>query len=350
MYHRLKDTEAYQALPRKVSQLVLKQVHHAWQSFFAVIKAWHKQPKNFLGPPKLPGYKDKQLGRNLLVYNYQAISRTALKNGLIKPSGLDIMVETKHKQVNQVRIVPRKGYYLVEVIYTIAIEPNPELDAGLIAGVDIGLNNLAALTSNKPGFRPLVVNGRPLKAINQFYNKRKAQLQSQLSGNRQTSKGIDRLTGRRNRRVHHYLHNASRQIVNRLVDARIGTLVIGKNPNWKQQVKLGRVNNQNFVQIPHARFIKMLSYKAKLAGIRVVISEESYTSKCSFLDLEPIQKRGRYIGKRVARGLFRAGDGRHINADVNGSYNIIRKVAPDAFGKGVEDFVVHPLGFKPING
>jgi len=144
------------------------------------------------------------------------------------------------------------------------------------------------------------------------------------------------------------LYNAAlylvRQIINLMVREGIGTLVIGKNPEWKQEVELGKRNNQNFVQIPHARFIDMLSYKARLVGIRVIIVEESYTSKCSFLDREPVKKHKRFVGKRVKRGLFQAANGRYINADVNGAYNIMRKVAPDVFGdKGVEDFVVHPV-------
>jgi putative transposase len=351
VYHLVKESDAYQALPRKVSQLVLKQLDQNWQSFFAALREWKGHPEKFLGRPGLPKYKDKQKGRNILIYNDQAFSRVMLRKGIIKPSGLDITVETEQQNVDQVRIVPRKGHYVVEVVYSIEVEPNPDLDDAFIAGIDIGLNNLAALTSNKPGFQPLIVNGRPLKSINQFYNKRKAEQQSQLEGNRQTSKRITELTHKRNRKVNHYLHNASRQIIDHLVAEGIGTLVIGKNKNWKQEINIGRQNNQNFVSIPHARFVEMLSYKAKLAGIKVITTEESYTSKCSFLDLEPIGKKETYIGKRVQRGLFRASDGTLINADVNGSGNIIRKVVPNALeADGIEDFVVRPFGFRPING
>jgi putative transposase len=127
-----------------------------------------------------------------------------------------------------------------------------------------------------------------------------------------------------------YLHVASRRIVDWLVEQRIGTLVIGKHDRWKQQIGLGRRTNQNFVFIPHARFIEMLRYKAELVGIRVIVSEESYTSKCSFLDLEPIGKHDVYAGKRVKRGLFRASSGRYLNADINGAYNIMRKGVPNA--------------------
>jgi len=127
-----------------------------------------------------------------------------------------------------------------------------------------------------------------------------------------------------------------------LVNEGIGSLIIGYNPEWKQEVNLGSRTNQNFVGIPFARFIHMLSYKAELVGIQVKITEESYTSKCSFLDNEPISKHEQYAGKRIKRGLFRSASGKCLNADVNGSYNILRKVAPDAFGQGSSGCVVHP--------
>jgi putative transposase len=121
-------------------------------------------------------------------------------------------------------------------------------------------------------------------------------------------------------------------------------LVIGKNDGWKQNLRLGKRTNQNFVHLPHARFIDMLTYKAALVGIRVLLTEESYTSKSSFLDLEPIGKHASYLGKRVRRGLFVASTGRHLNADVNGAFNILRKVFPDAFvAHGIGAFVVTPV-------
>ena len=160
--------------------------------------------------------------------------------------------------------------------------------------MDIGLNNLAAVASNKPGFVPVVVNGRPLKSINQYYNKKRASLQSQL-GQKATSLKISILTDKRNRKVLHELHKASRKIIDSLVLEEIGTLVIGKNPQWKKEINIGKKNNQNFVSIPHAQFVSMLAYKAQLVGIQVCVTEESYTSKCSFLDLEPIQKQEVYL-------------------------------------------------------
>lgn len=340
MHRRMKSHEAYKALPAKVAQWVLKGLDTNWQSFFKAIAAWRDDPSRFQGRPKLPKYKDKQEGRNLLVYTLQAISQTGLDRGVIRPSGLSIEIPTRQQNIAQVRILPRNGYYVVETIYK--QEPvQAEVDPSLYAGIDIGLNNLVTLTSNKCGFVPRIVNGRPVKSINQYYNKERARRESQLQGNRYTSKQLEVLTNKRTRKINHYLHCASRRMIDLLVSEGIGTLVIGKNPDWKQEINLGKKTNQNFVSIPHARLVEMLTYKAELVGIVVKVTEESYTSKCSFLDNEPIKKHEAYCGKRVKRGLFRSQSGTLINADVNGSLNIIRKVAPKAF-EGVEGVVVHP--------
>ena len=340
---RMQSSPDYCALPRKVSQWVLRQLDHDWRAFFAATKAYRQNPAAFTGRPKLPKYKHKQDGRNLLTYTRQAISTKALKQNRVRPSGLDIEVQTRQAQLQQVRIVPHTTHYTVEVIYEKSPEPAPDLNPAWYAGVDIGLDNLATVTSNKPGVQPFLVNGRPLKSINQFCNKRRAELQARLPVGA-SSKRLDRLTDKRNRCLHYELHLASRRIIERLVQEKISTLIIGKNDGWKQAINIGRRNNQNFVAIPHARFIEMLSYKAQLVGIHVIAREESYTSKCSFLDLEPIEKHETYAGRRVHRGLFLSAGGRRIHADVNGSYNIIRKEAPCAFdAAGVEGAVVHPV-------
>ena len=338
---QMRHTQPYRALPAKVAQWVLKQVCAAWESYFAAFNAWKTDPSRFLGRPHLPKYLDKH-GRNLLTYTIQAISRPLLRRGIIQPSGLPIQVQTRQTAVQQVRIVPHGTHYTIEVVYEQPITPAP-LDPALVAAVDIGVNNLVALTANLPGFAPRLINGRPLKALNQFYNKRRAQLQARLPQGQYTSHRLEVLTDKRDRRVNDCLHNASRAIVNLLVQHRIGTLIIGHNPDWKQQVRLGRRTNQTFVFIPHARLIAMLRYKAELVGIQVVVREEAHTSKVSFLDDEPVQHHEHYVGRRIARGLFRVSDGRLINADVNGSYNIGRKAAPDAFGPGGRGWVVQPV-------
>jgi len=206
-----------------------------------------------------------------------------------------------------------------------------------------------ALTSNQPGFTPLLINGRPLKSINQFYNKRKAQLQPQLKGNRKTSPRIQRLTRCRPQKIDNYLHHASRLIVDILRTKQIGKLVVGKNEQWKTEINLGKQTNQNFVSIPHARLIEMLEYKARLVGIKVILQEESYTSQANFLglDLIPVygktEKEPMFTGKRIKRGLYKTSTGQLINSDINGSYNILRKAIPNAFSDGIVSCVVRAL-------
>lgn len=355
---RMQSHEAHKALPAKVSQQILMMLDKNWKAYREALKAFSDDPSKFLGRPRFPKYKHKTEGRNILIYTIQAISRgkDGLKCGIIKPSMLAIEVRTQQKGVTQVRIVPRKGFYVVEVVY----EQEPKrtaVDPALYAGIDMGIDNLVALASNKPGFVPVVVNGRGLKSTNQFYNKRKAELQSKR-GHTGTTKRMERMTNKRNRRINHELHAVSRWVIDLLVAEGIGTLVIGKNDGWKQKTNMSKRTNQHFCQIPHARLIQMLTYKAELAGIVVKLTEESYTSKASFLDRDPLPTSGKtngakptFSGKRIKRGLYRASDGRLINADINGASNIIRKVAPDAFGqrvvedgKGkVQSLVVHPV-------
>ena len=337
----------YLALPAKVSQQVLLRLHESWKSFFAATKEYNLHPDKFKARPKIPRYKHKILGRNVLTYTVQAISKEWLKKGIINFSKTQIFLTTKVREINQLRIVPKTYHYSIEVVYEVKAVTGSSSGVEWIAGIDIGLNNLATITSNLKGFGSLIINGKPLKSINAYYHKKKAMLQSYLKGERQTSIKINHLTHKRNVKVDNYLHNASRFIINHLAANRIGTLVIGKNDNWKQGINLGKRNNQNFVAIPHARFIEMLTYKAQLVGIVVKVIQESYTSKCSFLDNEPCVKHLEYEGKRIKRGLFRAGDGRLINADVNGSANIVKKAFPNAFAEGIQGVIVRPVRVTP---
>ncbi len=351
----MQEHEAYKALPARVAQKVLDQLDKNWKSFFEARKSYRQDPSKFTGRPKLPKYKHKTEGRNILVYTEQAISKKGLKQGVIQPSMLPISIKTQHKDIDQVRIVPRNGYYVVEVIYT--KEPiQANVDSSFCVGIDLGVTNLAAIASNREGFVPRLVNGRPVKAWNQWYNKRMKELKKKLpkEDRERVTKQMERITNTRNRRIDHYLHTASKRIVDFLVENGIGTVLIGKNPLWKQESGMSRQNNQNFVSIPHARFIDMLTYKAALVGIQVEIREESYTSKASFLDLDPIptytphdEEEHIFSGKRIGRRnrLYRTKDGRKICADINGAYNIVRKSRPDAFSeaKGVAGYVVHPV-------
>ena len=359
MDRRMQAHEAYRALPAKVAQQVLRQLEQNWTSFFEGLQAYEEDPTKFTGRPRLPNYKHKTQGRNILVYTVQAISKRGLKRGLVQPSMLPISIKTKQdpKNISQVRIVPRNGYYVVEVIYT--KEPvQTNVDPSFCVGIDLGVTNLAAIASNQEGFIPRLVNGRTLKAWNQWYNKRIKELKKQLpkEDRERVTKQMERITNTRNRQMNHYLHTASKRIIDFLVENGIGTVIIGKNSLWKQEVNNGRRNNQTFVGIPHARFIDMLTYKAALVGIKVEVTEESYTSQASFVDLDPIpiykpndEEQHIFSGKRIGKRnrLYRTKDGREICADVNGAYNILRKRRPDAFAdagaKGVAGYVVHPV-------
>jgi putative transposase len=348
VYHLVKQTDAYKALPRKVSNDVLRLLEKNWKAYRKALAAWYKNPSMFLGRPCLPKYKDKQKGRNILIYDIQALSKKGLKRGLIQPSQLGITIQTKQTNIQQARIIPRRGYYVVEVIYERKEIP-ATIDPALIASIDIGVNNLAALTSNKVGFLPRLVNGKPLKSTNQYYNKRKAELQKRLKNNYWTAR-MERMTNKRTRRINHYLHTASRRIIDLLIKEGIGVLIIGKNPRWKQGCEMRKADKQHFVQLPHARFIEMLSYKARLVGIQVVLQEESYTSQASFLDGDPIPIYGQpaaeepaFSGRRLKRGLYKAKNGHRFNADINGSYNILRKASPNGFPNGVEAVAVQPI-------
>lgn len=328
----------YIALPRKVSNLVLKQVDQNFKSFFGSLKA--KKTSNNSNTIRIPHYLHKERGRLCTQFDFQALSIPDLRQGYIKLSGEDVRVrmhnqitiekvgKNYHSNVKQVRVVPGGNHYTLEIIYEIHdAEMLP--DNNRYCSIDIGLNNLASVASNV--LQPFIINGRPLKHINQFYNKKLAERKSILEkrNGKKTSKRIQSLTFKRNQRVNDYLHKSSRYLINQLVSNNINTIIIGKNKEWKQEINIGKRNNQNFVQIPHARFIEMLRYKAQIRGINFILQEESYTSKCSFLDNEPICNHDVYVGKRVHRGLFRASDGTLINADINGALNILRKAVPN---------------------
>ena len=312
----IKDKQIdYYALPCKVSQQTLKMVDQNMKSFFNALKAKNSKPR-------LPKYLDKTKGRFVVTYTNQAISKTELKKGYIVLSKTNIRIKTKVHDIQQVRIVPQNNIIVVEILYKADCKSNIS-DVRKYCGVDFGLNNL--MSCGFSDVRPMLINGKPLKSINWHYNKKKAELQSLLK-NKHTSNRITNLTIKRNNKVNDYLHKSSRLFINYLVSNDITDVVIGYNKEWKQGINIGRVNNQNFVNIPYYKLLNMLTYKCELLGITVHITEESYTSKCSFLDNEEICKHEDYKGKRIKRGLYKSSDGRLINADVNGALNILKKV------------------------
>ncbi|MFL5624664.1 MAG: RNA-guided endonuclease InsQ/TnpB family protein, partial [Ktedonobacteraceae bacterium] len=228
VFHLMKHHEAYRALPAKVSNSILIQLHKARKSFFEGMEEWKTSPETFLGRPKLPKYKHKEQGRFLLTYDIQAIGKRIFKKtGMLVPSGLTCMIPTKitdWDKIDQLRMVPRTGFYVVEVVYQKDAEPK-NVDPKLIAALDLGVNVLAAVTSNKEGFVPRLVSGKPIKSLNQFYNKQREHHQKRLSKGKQkryTSRALDQITTKRNRRMQHYLHEVSRRIIDLCVSEGIG--------------------------------------------------------------------------------------------------------------------------------
>ena len=173
-------------------------------------------------------------------------------------------------------------------------------------------------------------NGKQIKAKNQYFNKEISRLKSCLSNNQKSSKQIKNLYNKRNNQLTDIFHKLSKRIVNLLVENKIGNLVVGYNKGWKDSINLGKRNNQTFVSISYEKLINYLKYKCEMIGINLIINEESYTSKCDSLALEEIKKHEAYLGKRIKRGLFQSSIGKLINADVNGSLNILRKVVNDS--------------------
>lgn len=321
-----------------------------WKSFFKSVKEYSKSPDKFLGRPKLPGYLDIEIGRFVATYEMGAISLKSLKKGFLGLSGTNIEIPTKQIKENicQARIVPKKGFYVIEVIYE--KQEKERVNSNIIASLDPGLNNLATVAFNQRELTPFIINGKPLKSINQFYNKNKAEIQSKLESelNRKTSNKLTKLTNKRNEKIRDCMHKSSALLVNQLALNNVSTLIIGKNNGQKQDSNMSKKNNQNFVGVPTFRFLDMVAYKARLIGIEVLWQEESYTSKASFISGDFIPTYGdkgehTFSGYRQHRGLYKIkGEKTYINADLNGALNIMKKAIPNAFADGIEGFAVSP--------
>ena len=346
----------YYALPTKVAQQTMKMLDKNFKSFFRALSSYKNNPAKFKARPKIPGYLDKDNGRHVLIYTVQAISKKRLKTDkTIKLSGIDVEIPTavSYDNLCEVGVVRKPNAYVIEVVYDSGKEDVEHVDNGRYAAIDLGVSNFSTVTSNVRGFQPFIVDGRYIKSVNRYYNKELSRYKSILdcrNKGKKVSNRIYRLTEKRNNRMSDFVHKASRMIVNQLVFNDIHTLVVGYNQGWKQDISIGRKNNQSFAQIPFERFLRLLDYKCRMEGIKLLTVNEEYTSKCSFLDGEDICKHDTYAGRRVKRGLFKSADGTLINADVNGSYNILRKCMPNAFdADGVAGVLVHPVVIKTTN-
>ena len=333
----------YKLLKAQTSQQVLAQLDHNWSSYFKSLKDWRKNPSKYKSKPNPPRYLKET---NLLIYTNQ--SSKIKNNKLFLDKNFFIAIpEYKGKdftKYQQIRILPRENnLFEIEIIYKQDIN-NAKLDYDTAVSIDLGVNNLVTLVSEN---QPIIFNGKILKAYNQFYNKRKAKLCSikDKMGIKRYTKLLYKLEHNRKHFIKDYLHKVSRNIVNYCIKNQIGTLVLGYNKDWKDSIRTGKRNNQTFVSIPHSQLMKYLEYKCGLVGIDLLKTEESYTSKCDSLSLEPLKKQEEYLGKRIKRGLFQSKVGKLINADVNGALNILRKVIGDSFAQKIID---RGLLFRPI--
>lgn len=344
----------YTSMPSQSNQQTMKKVYDDWKSFFEASKKYKLNPASFSGKPKIPKYKPKN-GRTTCYLTNQI---TEIKDGsILKLPGTHLplnlgKIAYSEGKFQQVRIVPTYGRYVIEIVFKVEEEKEIKrtdkqknelvFPPRRVMGIDLGVDNLATIIDNT-GLKPLLIKGTWLKSINQYYNKLRANYMCIIRNGKGPKEGIfttNRLISldrKRNNRVMDFLHKASAKVVEIASERTIDTIIIGRNVGWKSEVALKKSNKQTFIQIPYATFIEMIRYKAERKGIQVIEREESYTSKSSFLDNDPIPTFGDdnhplFSGYRCSRAFYKIkGSKISIHADVNGAFNIVRKHVKDAF-------------------
>ena len=333
--HLLKVTrdKAYYALPAQANQQILKLLLRDYKSFFEAVKVYGRNPVAFTGRPKMPGYMSQGSFKTAVLTNQ--ICR--IKDGYLKFPGtkdqLSLGQLSEEVCLKEVRIKPGGNSFVLDVVLSVP-------DKGIIPMADKDILTFGA--------RPFVIKGGVIKSINQLYNKEMKRLSScaMTCNNRYRTRKMNALTEKRNRRIKDQFHKVSRQLADYARDNHVDVVVMGHNTYQKQEIGIGHVNNQNFVQIPMLIFADMLRYKLAEYGIRFVLTEESYTSKADYLakDYIPVYKKNAkdnptFSGKRIQRGLYRHYDGTITNADINGAANILRKVFPKVsqWDRGIVD-------------
>ena len=338
-YHLIKDNENYLELNSNMAQQIIKEVHGAFSSFFALIKL--KKQAKYDAKVNIPKYLDKSSYFSLI------IGQIRIKDNLLKvpmsPSfkrlfgNIEIKVPSnlKDKTIKEIRIIPKCNarFFEIQYIYEVS-EIQKNLNKTNVLAIDFGVNNLATCVSNSG--KSFIVDGKRLKSINQLYNKELKKMQSVrdklLGSKRPISKAEFLLINKRNNRVNDYLNKSARLIVNYCIKNNIGTIVVGMNKGIKNKINIGKKNNQQFTQISFSKLAKKIKSLCDTCGISYVEQEESYTSKADFFsgDTIPVYKendRNNYIfsGKRVSRGQYKSSVGLIINADINGALNILSK-------------------------
>ena len=339
-YHICKLNENYKMLQAGVAQQTMKVADRSFKSFFALLKK--KQSGEYSEKIRLPKYREKG-GMFNLILSTNAIN---IKDGILtlpmsrtfsrkhdKTSIKIVLPERlKDKTIKEIRIIPLyKGHHF-KIQYCYEIEAEPKyLNKDSCIAIDIGVDNLASCVTNKG--TSFIMDGRKIKSINQYWNKRKAKLQSVASKQGfHTTKQICSLTRKRNSRIDDCIKKTARYIINYCIAHDIGAVICGYNKDFKRNVNLGAKNNQQFTQISFSKLLQAIKNLCERYEMNYIEQEESYTSKASFLDLDEIpvfsedkKQAYKFSGKRIHRGLYRAKNGRILNADINGACNILRK-------------------------
>jgi putative transposase len=325
----MQNTIEYKSLGSQAAQNTLTLLDNNWKSYFNAIKDWSKKDgKGYFGKPYLPRNKDEKARSILMLKNIQFRIIEDKIYFSWKPFREFNNIKTKIKgKLMQVRFIRDGNRYKMEIIYETDVPEQLENNNKII-GIDLGVDNFATVVNNI-GLIPFIINGRIIKSMNQYFNKEKARIMRETGmGN---NNKLMNLTNKNKDKIDNFMHKASKYVINYCVENNISIIVVGRIPEWKNRVNLGRVNNQNFVCIPYEKFINQLLYKAENLGISLIIVEESYTSGTSFLDNELPIKKNYNKKRRVKRGLFESDEKFKINADVNAAYQIIKKVFPNAF-------------------
>ena len=342
----LKDKYDFIQMPSRTSSDIIGQVATMWKSYFKAMESYAKDKSKFSGLPKPPTYKkdksvfvidsesviikDNKLSFKKGKKGYRSYNEFNCKHNIKVP--LPNWERNKYSDANlcYIRVVPKNNKFTLEFVYSIDVKPKNEINGRTIA-IDIGVDRLATVCNNI-NEKPFAINGKPLKSANKYYNKISSKYKSELmkTNGRYTSNKYKKMCDKRNSIMDTYMHQSASYIIKWCEKYNIDTIVIGKNKNWKQKINIGN-ETQTFMQIPFAKFIDKIVYRAETLGINVVLQEESYTSKSSFIDSDAIPKYGvddndnKFSGRRVQRGLYKSKDGTKIHADLNGAYNILRK-------------------------
>ncbi len=340
MNKELKTHEQYKECMSQPANHTLRLLDKNWKSYFVAIKDWKKNPSKYLGMPKLPKYL-KPDGRYIWMIpnNSCYFEENELHFRIRKLQSVKWFTRNQGRLI-QVRFVPKGTCYVMEIVYEVEIPDEVKTESSRIASIDLGVNNLVTMTNNI-GKQPIIINGKGIKSINQFYNKRLAKEKSLLKIRlgKDWSKKLSQITFKRFQRVKNYMHNTSAYIIKWCITNQIDTIVIGINHTWKQESNMGSKVNQRFIQIPYDMLINQLKYKSQYNMIKLIETEESYTSGTSFLDGEIPCKENYNKNRRIERGLFKSNTGKLINSDVNGSLQIMKKVFPTAFSNGIEVYL-----------